>query len=205
LIDILPDEASLAMVLAHELGHVLSGHELDTRYAFSDQMLVGDRQALQQFVFERDPAEERQADDRAMVLLEKSPYKELGNAGLFLKALAANAERLPSLIRPHFGSRMTNGDELFRMGRIMGAAPELNATAVEQTAALPLGGRVKLDPWTANIELMKNHRVPLLSAREKMPFQVTPLMPYLARHGTGPRMLPDERAADTNSGVRGSR
>ena len=30
LIDVLPDEASLAMVLAHELGHVLAVTELDT-------------------------------------------------------------------------------------------------------------------------------------------------------------------------------
>ena len=36
---------------------------------------------------------------------------------------------------------------------------------------------------------MKNNRVPLLSAREKMPFQVTPLMPYLARYGSERRSL----------------
>jgi hypothetical protein len=46
LIDVLPDEASLAMVLAHELGHVLGRHELSTSYAFTDQVLIGDRQVL---------------------------------------------------------------------------------------------------------------------------------------------------------------
>ena len=46
LIDVLPDEAGLAMVLAHELGHILSGHELDTKYAFTDQILVADKQPL---------------------------------------------------------------------------------------------------------------------------------------------------------------
>jgi hypothetical protein len=101
-----------------------------------------------------------------------------------LKALAAKATDLPALIRPHFGSRMANRNETYRMSRIVDAAPELDPAAVEQTAALPLGGRVKLDPWSARIELMKNNRVPLISAREKMPFQVTPLMPYLARHGS---------------------
>jgi hypothetical protein len=182
LIDVLPDEASLASALAHELGHVLSGHELDTRFAFSDQVLVGDREAMQQFVFERDPAEELEADNRAVELLGSSPYKEdLANAGLFLKALSANAEQLPALIRPHFGNRMAHQDELYRMSQILDAAPELDPTSLDQTAALPLGGRVKLDPWSARIELMKNNRVALLSAREKMPFQVTPLMPYLAR------------------------
>jgi len=185
LLDVLPDEASLAMVLAHELGHVLSGHDLDTRYAFTDQILVGDKQAMDQFLFERDPTEELEADNRAVDLLGNSPYKDdLATAGLFLKALTAEAEDLPALIRPHFGNRMAQRDKLFRMGQILAAAPELDPSSVEQIAALPLGGRVKLDPWSARIELLKNNRIALLSAREKMPFQVTPLMPYLARYGS---------------------
>ena len=182
LIDVLPDEASLATMLAHELGHVLSGHELDTSYAFSDRVLIGDKEAMEQFLFERDPAEELQADAKAVELLANSPYKDdLESAGLFLKALDAKAQELPALIRPHFGSRMTNSYQPYRMAPIVDAAPELDPTSLEQTAALPLGGRVKLDPWSARIELMKNARVPLLSAREKMPFEVTPLMPYLTR------------------------
>ena len=183
LIDVLPDEASLATVLAHEMGHVLSGHKLDTSYAFSDRVLIGDKEAMQQFAFERNPAEELQADDKALELLANSPYKDdLEGAGLFLKALDARAQALPALIRPHFGSRMTNSYQPYRMAPIVDAAPELDPMSLEQTAALPLGGRVKLDPWSARIELMKNNRVPLLSAREKMPFQVTPLMPYLTRY-----------------------
>ncbi|MCP3995779.1 MAG: M48 family metalloprotease [bacterium] len=208
LIDVLPDEASLAMVLAHELGHVLSGHELDTKYAFSDQMLVGDKQAMQQFVFQRDPAEETQADDRAVELLQNSPYKDdLDNPGLFLKALSARAADLPALIRPHFGNRLAKHNELYRMNGIIDAAPELDPTSVEQTAALPLGGRVKLDPWSASIELMTDNRVPLLSAREKLEFQITPLMPYLARYAGQPvraQAAPDsggERVASDNSRV----
>ena len=40
-----------------------------------------------------------------------------------------------------------------------------------------------MDPWTARAELLPTQRVALISAREKMPFQVTPLMPYLSRLG----------------------
>jgi hypothetical protein len=178
LIDVLPDEASLAMVLAHELGHVISGHELDTRFAFTDRVLVGDRDAMQQFDFQRDPTEEAQADAKAVELLRKSPYKDkLASAGLFLKALDARSIALRALIRPHFGN------QLYKMAPIVQAAPALDMTSVAQTSALPLGGRVKVDPWTAHVELMPSARVTLLSAREKMPFQVTPLMPYLARFG----------------------
>ena len=51
----------------------------------------------------------------------------------------------------------------------------------DQIAALPLGARVKLDPWTSRIELVKTKPVALTSAREKMPFEVTPFFPYLTR------------------------
>lgn len=196
LIDVLPDEASLAMVLAHELGHILSRHKLDTRYAFADQMLVGDKQALG-FTFDRDAAEEQEADDRAVALLQNSPYKDdLAGAGLFLKILEARSEVLPALIQPHFGNRLATDDKLVRMNAIQAAAPELDPSSIDQTSALPLGGRVKLDPWNARIELMKSAAVPLLSAREKMPFQVTPLMPYLARYDPQSTSLTDAVARE---------
>ena len=203
LIDVLPDEVSLATILAHELGHVLSGHELDTRYAFSDQVLMGDQQAMDKFFFERDPLEENEADTRAVELLQNSPYKDdLNGAGLFLKALAQNSDDLTALIRPHFGNRFAKRTEGYRMPSVMSASPELDPTSLDQIAALPLGGRVRLDPWDAHVELMKNTRVPLLSAREKMPFQVTPLMPYLARFDSLDTTAPDTSGATTTDTAR---
>ncbi len=144
-------------------------------------------------MFGHDPNEELEADARAMAILQNSPYKDdLAGAGLFLKALALRAPQLPALIRPHFGSKMAQRDQLYRMQDLVESAPALNPASIEQTAALPLGGRVKLDPWNAEIELMKNNRVALLSAREKMEFMVTPLMPYLVRFGAEPRPVTDE-------------
>ena len=52
---------------------------------------------------------------------------------------------------------------------------------VDQISALPLGGRVRVDPWSAKAEMMKAKPVALLSAREKMPFEVTPVYLYLTR------------------------
>ena len=83
------------------------------------------------------------------------------------------------------------------MAAIVDAAPQLDPASVQQIAALPLGGRVRVDPWTARADLMPTSRVTLVSAREKMPFQVTPLMPYLSRlDGKG---QPD-RAKDAAAG-----
>ena len=54
----------------------------------------------------------------------------------------------------------------------------------DQVAALPLGGRIRLDPWSDRIELLKTKPVVIMSAQEKMPFEVTPFFPYLTRLST---------------------
>jgi len=54
---------------------------------------------------------------------------------------------------------------------------------------LPLGGRIKLDPWSNKLDMMKIRSVPLLSSQEKMPFEVTPFFPYLTRLSDSPAEL----------------
>src|SRR5262249_60582736 len=63
LIDVLPDEASLAMVLGHELSHVALGHMLiDTKFAFADRLMVADSDLMKTLRF-RHPKEEEAAAD----------------------------------------------------------------------------------------------------------------------------------------------
>jgi hypothetical protein len=181
LLDVLPDEASLAMVLAHELGHIALGHRLDTKLAFNDRMFFPDENTFERMDFARSASDENAADKRGLELLANSPYKEkLTNAGLFLKALQANAPQLKNLIRPHLGNSLAGGKET-RMSALLNTAPQLEIRKTDQIAALPLGARVKLDPWSNQITLLKTKAVPLESAQEKMPFQVTPFFPYLSR------------------------
>ena len=183
LLDVLPDEASLAMVLAHELGHIVLGHRLDTKYAFGDRMLFPDEETFQRIQLMRDPHQEEAADQKAIEFLQNSPYKDkLANAGLFLRALEAHSKQLPALITPQFGSRMAKGDSVLRMSKLLQSAPALQTADVTQIAALPLGSRIKLDSWDDHVELNKSKPVPLLSARDKMAFEVTPMMPHLARY-----------------------
>ncbi|MBV9608068.1 MAG: M48 family metalloprotease, partial [Acidobacteria bacterium] len=86
LLDVLPDEASLAMVLAHELAHIALGHRLNPKYAFSDQMLFPDEQAFRRIILARTPEEETAADQKATEFLANSPYKDkLAGAALFLR------------------------------------------------------------------------------------------------------------------------
>src|ERR1700751_5988868 len=184
LLDVLPDEASLAMVLARELAHIALGHQLDTKYAFNDRMFFADEDTFSTFSFKRTSAEEEEADRKAVELLTNSPYKDkLGNAGLFLRALQDRAPDLKNLIRARLGGGMVYGKTL-RMSALLNSAPQLDERKKDQIAALPLGGRIKVDPCTSQASLAKAKPVALLSAREKMPFEVTPVFPYITRTTT---------------------
>jgi Peptidase family M48 len=185
LLDVLPDEASLAMVLAHELSHIVLAHRFDTRLAFNDRLFFPDEESFRRLDFKRSSADEEAADNKALELLKKSPYQDkLSNAGLFLRALQQKAPDLPNLIRPHLGNSL-GGSKITRMSSLLASAPALDEKRLDQIAALPLGGRIKVDPWSDRLELSKAKPVTLTSASEKMEFEITPVFPYLTRFSTG--------------------
>jgi Peptidase family M48 len=185
LIDVLPDESSLAMALAHELAHIVLGHNLGSKYAFNDRMLFSDEATYQNLGFKHIPEEEAAADKKAIEMLKNSPYaQKLDAAGLFLKVLNTRAGALNALLTAHLGNNMTEGAAVTRMSQLMGSAPQVDWNKLDQIAALPLGGRVKLNPWDDKVELVKSQPVAITSARDKMPFEVTPFFPRLTRTGT---------------------
>jgi hypothetical protein len=190
MIDVLPDEASLAMVLTHELAHIVLGHRLDTKMAFNDRMFFPDERTFERMDFARDRNEEEAADKKALDLLNNSPYKDkMATAGLFLKAVQARAPQLKSLIRPHLGDSLLNGNAT-RMSPLMTNSPQFDPNKPEQIAALPLGGRVKVNPWNNQLELIKTKPVAITAASDKMPFEVTPFFPFLTRLGSAPVASP---------------
>jgi hypothetical protein len=182
LLDVLPDEASLAMMLSHELAHIALGHSVDTKYAFIDHLMFPDEKVMQGVSVQQDQEDESAADKKAVELLTNSPYKDkLSNAGLFLRALQSNGPQLTWLINPNFGNKMVKGTNVLRMGSLLQSAPELKVRDPQQLAALPLGSRIKLDPWDDHVSLKKSKPEAVLSAREKLPFEVTPMIPNLVR------------------------
>jgi hypothetical protein len=181
MIDVLPDEGSLALALASELAHIALGHATQTQFAFNNQTMLSDFELLQRFRFER-PAEEMQvASEKALTMMHASPYSSLAGAGLFLKALAAHRATMPRLLQAGLGDQVADASALARLASFAAAAPPLEADKLDQVAALPLGSRLKLNPWTNQLSLAKTRPLALLSPREKMPFEVTPLVLYLTR------------------------
>jgi hypothetical protein len=182
LIDVLPDEASLATMLAHELSHVALGHQLiDTKFSFADRLMVSDSELLQTLRFQRTPKEEATADEKVVELLGNSPYRDkLADAGLFLRTLSERAAQLPRLIQPHIGDYMAAADgQMTRLAELVKQAPPLMPDSLEQIPALQLGARLVVDAWSGRVTLDRSPAVPLLSVREKIPFAITPLMPVI--------------------------
>jgi hypothetical protein len=184
LVDVLPDEASLAAVLSHELAHIVLGHNLGSKYAFNDRMLFSDEGTYQNLGFRHIPEEEAAADKKAIELLKNSPYaQKLDNVGLFLKALQQRALALNALLTTHLGNPLATNGTVNRLSALATQGPVLENTKLDQIAALPLGGRVKVNPWDNRAEMVKTAPVAITSARDKMPFEVTPFFPRLARYG----------------------
>ena len=186
LIDVLPDEASLAAVLSHELAHIVLGHNLGSKFAFNDRMLFSDESTYHNFGFRHNPDEETAADKKAMDLLKNSPYaQKLDTASLFMKQLSSRAPELSALLTAHLGNSFTDEKgNLIRLSALTSTGPALDINKLDQISALPLGGRVKLNAWDDKVELIKSAPVAITSARDKMPFEVTPFFPRLTRFAT---------------------
>jgi hypothetical protein len=202
LVDVLPDEASLAAVLSHELAHIVLGHNLGSKFAFNDRMLFNDDSTYQNLGFKHIPEEEQAADKKAIELLKNSPYaQKLDNVGLFLKELQLRAPQLSALLTTHLGNPLAEGGTVTRLSALALQGPALDNAKIDQIAALPLGGRVKINPWDDKAEMVKTAPVAITSARDKMPFEVTPFFPRLARYGANaaPAAAPTT-AANSNTG-----
>jgi len=181
LIDVLPDEASLALVLADELSHIALGHRTPTQFAFHNQTMLGDADLLQRVRLERSVVEMLEAGKKTIEIMRASPYPQMSNAGLFLKALRSRSVALPQLLAANIGNQVANAEAILRLAEFTEAAPALDEGKLEQIAALPLGSRVKVNPWNDQVVLVKTRPLALLSPREKMPFEITPFVLNLTR------------------------
>lgn len=182
LVDVLPDEGTLAALLAVELEHIVLGHRIDAQYAFFDRLLFDDKDTFRHFSFLRTPEEEQAAHLKAADLLKNSPYKDhLATAQLFIQALQNRSKEIPNLISPHLGDRvLTDWTVSSTTEQAHSADTSVHDSAI---VALPLGGRIRLDPWSDELQMIKAQPVESLSESEKMPFEITPFLPYLTRQG----------------------
>jgi hypothetical protein len=160
------------------MGYILTTHKpADTQFAFYDRLQFQDQKLFKHFDFERKPEEDAAASAKASDLLKNSPYKDqLGTAEMFIAELQSRAHEIPNLISPRLGDT--------GLLQLPVAAQPGQTDSARHIVALPLGGRVKLDPWDDSLSLLKAKPVGAVAEREKMPFEITPFVLYLTRVGT---------------------
>ena len=181
LLDVLPDEATLAAVLAHEVAHVVLRHPLAVPYSSETSLPFSDQQIFAKLEFHFDPAKEAEADKKGQELFSKSPYKDkVTDVAIFLQAVNARSPQLPNLFHGRFSNDF-GSSHLVAMEALANSPKRLKMDQPDQIAALPLGSRIKMDPWADRIEMQKSKSPPPASAAEKMPFEVSPFFPHLKR------------------------
>jgi hypothetical protein len=186
LIDSLPSEEAIASVVAMELAHIAMGHRIDRRFAFNEDLLFPDTATFQKFNLNHSDVDNDAAAKKAMEYLENSMYKDkLANAGLYYEQLADRAKVLKALTTPNLGDSLLKSDGTPWMAELERMAPKLNWDDLSQTPALPLGSWLKIDPWDDTVHMLNAIRVAPVNARDKIPFEVTPIFYKLQRYDAG--------------------
>jgi hypothetical protein len=196
LIDTLPNEPAIASVVAMELAHIAMGHHIDTRYAFNDRLLFPDESTFQRINMYHNDHDNADAAKKAMEYLQNSMYKDqLPTAGLYYAQLVDRAKVLKGLNTPKLGDSLLKVDGTPWMADLQKMAPKLNWDDLTQSPALPLGSWLKTDPWDDKVHMLNAKRYAPMNARDKMPFEVTPIFYKLQRYDVARVETPTAPAA----------
>jgi len=167
---------NLNSILAFQVAHVILGHRIDTKYAFSDRLMFPSLMAFQRLPMHHTEQDNAEAAKKAVELLS---VKELADSqqwfGLYLQQLQAREKGLKALTLPQIGDSLLKPDGTFWLQAMVSKAPKLNDKDIKQQAAMPLGSFLKFDAWNDQVLQMHTTYEPLVSQKDKMPFEITPV------------------------------
>ena len=183
LIDTMPNEPTIASVVAMELAHIVMGHHIDTRYAFNDRLLFPDEATFQRIDMYHTDHDNEEAQKRATDYLQASMYKDqMPQAGLFWAQLAERGKVLSGLNTPKLGDSLLRPDGTPWLTAVAHSAPKINWDDLAQVPAFPLGSWLKTDPWDDRVHMLNAKRYAPMNPRDKMPLEVTPVYFKLQRY-----------------------
>ena len=169
---------NLNAILSFQIAHIILAHRLDTKYAFNDRLLFPSTSVFNRIPMHHTDADNTAAAKKAMELLGA---KELEGGqqyfSLYLQQLQQRVKSLKALNEPMIGDGLVKGDDdpTFWMAAITSKGPKLDMKDLKQQAAMPLASFLRFDPWTDQVFVMHTAFEPLLTAADKMPFEVEPV------------------------------
>jgi hypothetical protein len=169
---------NLNAILAFQIAHIILAHRLDTKYAFNDRLLFPTTSVFNRIPMHHTDVDNAAAAKKAMQLLSA---KELEGGqqyfSLYLQQLQQRVKSLKALNEPMLGDGLVKSDTdpTFWMQAMIAKGPKLNLGDLKQQAAMPLSSFLRFDPWSDQVTVMHTAYEPLLSASDKMPFEVEPV------------------------------
>ncbi len=201
---------NLYALLAFQVAHIIQGHRLDTKYAFNDRLLFPDTSAFTRIPMHHTDKDNEEAAKKTIELLQP---KELNDAatqfGLYLAQLQDRSKALTALNEPMLGDSLIKDTKTrtFWLQALIGKGAKLDMQNLKQNAAMPLSSFLRFDPWTDQVQQMHTAFEPLLSSRDKMPFEVTPVylkLTYYKAPGTAAEQAAAAAATAGGAGTTGA-
>ena len=177
-------QGNLYAVLSFQLAHIILGHKLDTKYAFNDRLLFPDNSSFKKIPMHHTDNDNAEAAKKSVEMLNAKAAD--GDAafpdaqkyfGLYLQQLQARVKGLKALNEPVIGDGLVKSDTdpNFWMASLLPKGEKLDVKNLKQRAAEPLSSYLRFDPWTDQVITMHAAIEPILSASDKMPFEVSPV------------------------------
>src|SRR5262249_43124976 len=157
---------------------------IDSQFAFFSRVRFDNKNTFKHFNFARTPEEEEAAQQKGIELLKNSPYKDkTSSAQVFLQTVQSHVKKIPNLINPHLSDRVSANRAVVAAAlagqpsadKDKEAASDKTADAPDEKidknviAALPLGGRIKIDPWNDQLRMLKSKPVGTVAEGENTP------------------------------------
>ena len=179
LLDVMPDEATVASVLAHNLAHAVIDGYTDTRFSWTNESMFGPRDVERKLRFVHTQKQEEQASSLAADWMSNSLYKgSLGSVTRFAEALNLNSHHIGRLLAGNIGESVY---DTVAAGKLLSKNRASNGGT--GTGALPLGSRITIDPWTSKVTFRKEPLMRIDSQENNPPFEIAWISPYLRRVG----------------------
>jgi hypothetical protein len=171
LIETLPNEESIASVIAFELAHLSKKVSVDTQYAFADSTLFANKEANKSFALGHSVKDDDDAARAAVEMLKKSMYADkLDNVSLYYQQMSLGVGKLRELYHPAMGDSLISlGGRPWLLAHLEDHSPRLEPDNPRQLAALPLGSNLVVDPWSSEVRLNDAPRLMPLTGDDKLP------------------------------------
>jgi hypothetical protein len=106
--------------------------------------------------------------------------------------LAGSSWPAPKAYRLSFATAPHNGLAFLRVYYF-------RTTSFSHPGGLPLGGRINIEPWNDQLQMLKSKPVGAVAEYEKVPFEITPMLFYLTRQEASSAAAPEAISAKSDT------